>query len=644
VKVVRTDDVRAWLLEAGGHGELAGMTRSIGQKRSSDEYLERAFGLPLHLRFALEKLSEERSGLPANALDSIPFYSVCRAILLPLSAMSPEKAAQLFGLTIDPPPDTAAREALLARFFEKEVGLGIADKMAVVLGDPFHGRPSSFRRDSLVRLLMSMDMVAHRTTIDRLNVVGDVSVLFAQSRTIQQSDPPLTAAEVMAALRFLPTQKRNAKFALLRSLALRCGRLEAYFLTKLVLRKAGLGFDYQGDVLAAALAKRYSAPPEVVSHAMALTDAFHVARVLEKEGADALRAIQLQPLVPVRPALSGGTTEDIARFPVWVERKYDGIRLMLHKAVDAQGSVLVAAYTRARNDWIELVRGLDMTIRALPVRSAIVDGELHGTVFDLEGVRPATVYEVHAYLQGDRAVPVSLKFAAFDVIYVNGQDLTRLSLRDRRQHLGMLLAPLAGKPFPVPVSMSEGQLAESREDVNRLFYHFRAQGYEGVITKDLAGSYRLAERDPNWLKRKPEVTLDLVLIGAVFAVTTKDSTGMFGSYVIAARRPDGSFEDVGDVAGIDRVRDLEIQREIVHDGLATGRRIERPSASGVRSGIELRPNIVVTVKFEGIARDTVTGVLALRGPKLAQIRADKPASEADSKQAIEALYLRQRVG
>jgi DNA ligase-1 len=449
---------------------------------------------------------------------------------------------------------------------------------------------------------------------------------------------------VLFALRFLPGERRNRKFALLRSLLERCGRLEAYFVAKLILRKAGLGFDYQGDVLAAALAKRYAASVEAVSHAMALTDAFHVARVLEKEGAPALHAIQLRPLVPVRPALSGGTTDQIERFPVWVERKYDGIRLMLHKSTDAQGSVLVGAYTRARNDWIELVRGLDMTIRALPVRSAILDGELHGTVFDLEGVRPASVYEVHAYLQGDRNVPVSLKFAAFDVLYVNGQDLTSLTLADRRQRLGLLLAPVVAQPFPVPVSMSEGQLAENREDVNRLFFHFRAQGYEGVITKDLQGTYRLAERDMTWLKRKPEITLDLVLIGAVFAVTSKENVGTFGSYVIAARKPDGSFVDVGDVAGLDRARDLEIQREIMRDGLATGKRIERASASGVRSGMELRPSIVVTVKFEGIARDTVTGVLALRGPKLAQIRADKPASEADSVRSIEELYLRQRVG
>lgn len=644
MKIVRTDDVRGWLERAAHLGQ---MTRSIGQRRPDDEYLERALGLPLHLRFALERLAAERAGkgeLGEGALDSIPFYSLCRGLFLPLSSMAPSLAAQLFGLRVDPPPDTPGREALLQTFFEKELGLSTAQKIAAVLGDPFQGKPGTLRRDSLLRLLMSVQLVGRRELVDRLNVVGDVAVLFAQSRRALHVAPALTAAEVLTTLRFLPTAGRNEKFDLLRSLLERGGRLEAYFLAKLLLRKAGFGFDYQGEVLSRALAKRFGAPEEQVSHAMALTDAFHVARVLEQEGVAGLHAIQLRPLVAVRPALASGTTDEITRYPVWVERKYDGIRLMLHKSTDAGGAVLGAAYTRARHDWLELVRGLSATLHALPARSVIVDGELHGTVVDLEGARPASVYEVYAWLQGERGRPVTIRFAAFDLLYWNGHDLTGLPLSERRRHLGALLGPLAAHPLPVPLTMSEGQLAESRDDVSRLFHHFRAQGYEGVITKDLNGAYRLAERDPTWRKRKPEVTLDLVLLGAVFAVTSKENVGTFGSYVIGARKPDGSFEDVGDVTGVDRLRDAQIQGEIMRDGLATGRRIERKGVSGVRSGLELRPGIVVTVRFEGIARDTETGRLGLRGPHLLAIRADKPASETDSTQAIEAIYLRQRVG
>lgn len=135
-----------------------------------------------------------------------------------------------------------------------------------------------------------------------------------------------------------------------------------------------------------------------------------------------------------------------------------------------------------------------------------------------------------------------------------------------------------------------------------------------------------------------------MILGGTLSVTTKEHAGMFGSYVIGARNADGSFEDVGDVAGVDRVRDAEIQREIMREGLLTGARYERPSASGARPGHSLRPSIVITVKFEGITRDSVTRELRLRDPKIAVIRSDKSAHEADTLRSIEELYLRQRVG
>ena len=119
---------------------------------------------------------------------------------------------------------------------------------------------------------------------------------------------------------------------------------------------------------------------------------------------------------------------------------------------------------------------------------------------------------------------------------------------------------------------------------------------------------------------------------------------MFGSYVIGARTPEGTFQDVGDVAGVDRARDAQIQAEIMREGLITGRRIERVSASGTRPGLELRPHIVVTVKFEGIIKDNTTGRLSLRDPKLALIRSDKSPLEADKVNALDELYLRTRVG
>lgn len=643
MKFVQIETVREWY---GGRASLSELTRSIGQRRPDSEFLSQTFDLPPHLQFAIEQIADgsPEGNVAADALDSIPFYSLCRGLFLPLAHLSSERAAQLFGIRVPEPTDLAGKEKLLGKFLDAEVGLTIEEKLGCVLGDLFLGRRSSLRRDSLMNLLASVRMATRTEMLDRLTRVGDVAALFAESRPMVKGTPPLTAAEVLRTLRFLPEQRTTRKFDLLRSLLMRCGRLEAYVLAKLLLRKAGFGFEYRGPLIARKLAERFRATEDSVSHAIALTDVFRVSEVLQREGAAGLRKIQLQPLVPVQPTLAGGATDDIAKFPVWVERKYDGIRLMLHKSTDARGSVLCGAYTRNRGDWLELVPGLDRTIRQVPAPNFILDGELFGTVLDLNGVRPATVYEVYAALQGQPTTPVSIKYAAFDLIYLGGRDLTSHPLSERRKFLTVLLAPLAGTPTSVPLSVSEGQLAATRDDLNRLFHHFRAQGYEGIITKDLASHYKLATRDPEWRKRKPEITLDLAVVGATMGVTTKEAAGMFGSYVIAARLPNGGFQIVGDVAGVDRFRDAEIQREILREGLMTGVRIERPSASGVRPGIGLRPSIVVTVKFEGITRDQGTGDMSLRDPKIAVIRGDKSAAETDLLSSLEELYLRQRVG
>jgi DNA ligase-1 len=238
---------------------------------------------------------------------------------------------------------------------------------------------------------------------------------------------------------------------------------------------------------------------------------------------------------------------------------------------------------------------------------------------------------------------VQLKYAAFDLLYLNGADHTGESLAQRRQRLTALLLPIVGWPTPIPIQVSEGQMAQTKDDLNRLFHHFRAQGYEGIIAKDLAGAYHLATRDPSWVKRKPEITLDLVLLGGVYAVTAKEKAGLFGSYVIGARTESGGFDIVGDVAGLDTDRDRHIQNEIVRLGLLTGQRIERASSSGVRPGMAFRPAIVVTVKFEGVVRDQKSGKISLRDPKIALIRSDKSAFEADDFLTIEKLYLDYRL-
>jgi DNA ligase 1 len=642
MKVISIHDVQDWY--ATSH-DLASSFKSIGLQSEEVAMPE----MPYHLQVAVSAIAKRDplAEVPIEEFSSISFFSLCKGLFLQLSGLADQRATEIFGFVCQSKSIASAtsNSQLIKKFLAGEVGLSFCQKIACLLGDPFFGRRSMFRRDSLVRLLQSVSLQSRSEILDRLTMVGDVAILFAQHAKVVKLEPPLTAAEVLASLKPLPDLSSNERFDLLRSLFERCGRMEAYYLAKLVMRSAGFGFEYQGELLAEAIALQFHVSTESVQHAIALTDPILVAQVLEEHGPSGLRRIQLQPLSPVRPAIASAGADQIDRFPVWVERKYDGIRLLLHKSTDTTGATLCGAYTRNRKDWLELVPGLDRTLAMLPAANAIVDGELHGSVLDLEGPRPATVYEVYAMLQGEPSRPVSLKFAAFDLLYLNSTDMTHIPLHQRRSSLASLLTPLLHQPTPLPMSLADGQLANSKEDVNRLFHHFRAQGYEGIIAKNLGGLYHIASRDPNWVKRKPEITLDLVITGGLMAVTTKSTAGMFGSYLISAKNEaeSGGFDVVGDVAGLDVARDRQIQNEVLERGLLTGRKFERGSASGTRPGWEFLPQLVVTVKFEGIIHESGTGKLSLRDPKIAFIRADKAAHEADTVRAIEQLYLNQRL-
>src|SRR5262245_11063361 len=137
MKFVGTDDVREWYLQAK---DLAEFTHTIGRADSrDDDDVGRALDLPAHLEFTIEQLAKGTDGpIGHNAFDSIPFFSLCRGLLLPLSNMLPERATQLFGITIK--PTTESNADLARRFLMKDCGLSLMQKVACLLGDPFLGK------------------------------------------------------------------------------------------------------------------------------------------------------------------------------------------------------------------------------------------------------------------------------------------------------------------------------------------------------------------------------------------------------------------------------------------------------------------------------------------------------------------------
>jgi bifunctional non-homologous end joining protein LigD len=148
------------------------------------------------------------------------------------------------------------------------------------------------------------------------------------------------------------------------------------------------------------------------------------------------------------------------------ERKFDGIRLLAFK----QGAS-VWLYSRTRN--LQHLPAVAAAVASLPVDEVILDGEM-----TWDG---RTAYHV------------------FDIAWLDGRDVTRLTLTDRRALLEAL--PL-GAPL---VRVRELRDAEPWERA-------RAEGWEGVIAKRRNSPYE-HRRSRHWLKMKCELVQDFVIGG-----------------------------------------------------------------------------------------------------------------------------------
>ena len=148
------------------------------------------------------------------------------------------------------------------------------------------------------------------------------------------------------------------------------------------------------------------------------------------------------------------------------EQKHDGIRLMVFK----DGSD-VRMYSRTRRE--QDLPGIRDAVRKLGAKQIILDGEL---TWDRE-----------------------TGFHVFDVLWLDGRDLSSLPLRERRRILDgiALRAPLHRTPAiddPEPWELA------------------RRKGWEGVIAKRLDSPYE-QKRSKHWLKMKCELAQDFVVGG-----------------------------------------------------------------------------------------------------------------------------------
>jgi DNA ligase D-like protein (predicted ligase) len=185
-------------------------------------------------------------------------------------------------------------------------------------------------------------------------------------------------------------------------------------------------------------------------------------------------------------------TEQLPSGPDWVyEVKLDGYRTIVMKKrgrmtiFSRRGNVVNGRYPK-----------MPASFDFLP-DNTMVDGEL--VVLDAEG-KPS-----FSALQHAAGSVTSLYFYAFDLLILDGKDLRKLRLTDRR----ILLEEhtLVGMTDPVRLSMS------FTGSPMRLVTATKKAGLEGIIAKRVGSTYESGDRSAAWLKYKTNKGQELVIGG-----------------------------------------------------------------------------------------------------------------------------------
>jgi len=282
------------------------------------------------------------------------------------------------------------------------------------------------------------------------------------------------------------------------------------------------------------------------------------------------------------------------------ELKFDGYRMLCHLN---RGKVRF--WSRNQKDWTDKFPNVAKALKAVPVTNAILDGEI--VIVDKAG-RSSFQGLQQSMGKSGRATFV---FQIFDLIYLDGLDLTSTPLVQRKLRLEELLASMKGD--------TALRYSEHVEGSGKQFFKQACEyGIEGIISK-LAESPYQSTRNRNWLKAKCIKRQEFVVAG--YTPSKKAFPG-FGSLILGVHEK-GKLIYSGRVGtGFTIKQRLEIQKKLDRISQPAMPFAEKPKDPGLRDAHWAQLQLVAEVEF---AEWTADG--SIRHPSFQGLREDKKVAE-----------------
>ncbi|WP_263351219.1 DNA ligase D [Acidicapsa acidisoli] len=310
----------------------------------------------------------------------------------------------------------------------------------------------------------------------------------------------------------------------------------------------------------------------------------------------------------ISPQLATQATRPPAGTDWLNELKLDGYRI---QARLDQGEIKLL--TRTGLDWTHRMKTIASEVSALPVQSALLDGEV--VVLSDDGTTSFADLQA-AFQEGVRK---PLTYFLFDLLHLNGHNLRNAPLSDRKALLAGLFKK-AGQDLRFSEHLNS--------DASAIFEKACELHAEGIIAKRADAPYN-SGRTASWIKLKCVHEQEFVIGG--FTLPAKGHAGIHGIGSLLLGYYDASKKLI--YAGRTGTGFTQKTHTLIRKQLEDLRRSSNPFAhtpeEARRGAIWVKPALVAQVRFATWTADNLVRQASFQG-----LREDKPASEVRREEPV----------